>query len=142
MRIATFWIAATILGTSTPVAAPAEEAAPVLDAFLPDGRITVALDEVASRPVLAPDQNIAVVELGRDAHTSHHAVAIRNREQPHRYMRTLDKEFAFQFKYLVGVCQQDHSTDETKGGKHEGESCTCRRVDSGCSPALGGATHV
>ncbi len=87
MRIATFWIAATILGTSTPVATAGEQAAPVLDALLPDGRITVALDEVAARPMLAPDQNIAVVELGRDARTSHHVVAIRNGEQPHRHDR-------------------------------------------------------
>lgn len=58
----------------------------VLDALLPDGRLTRPLEELAAEP-LAPDRTLRVVELGRDAHTSHHLVWIRDRETPHRHDR-------------------------------------------------------
>jgi mannose-6-phosphate isomerase-like protein (cupin superfamily) len=59
----------------------------VLDALFPDGRRTEALAALAAAPPLAPDQGFRLAELGRDAHTSHHLVWIRDREQPHRHDR-------------------------------------------------------
>jgi mannose-6-phosphate isomerase-like protein (cupin superfamily) len=61
-----------------------ERSAPVFDALLAD-RLSLALDELPGRVALAPEQDFRVIELGRDAHTSHHVVAIRNAEVPHRH---------------------------------------------------------
>lgn len=63
------------------------EAAPVLDALLPEGRVTLPLDALAARVSLAPGRDFRLETLGRDAHTSHHVVAIRDREVPHRHDR-------------------------------------------------------
>jgi len=60
---------------------------PVLDALLPEGRLTVPLVDLAGRVPLADDEGFALLELGRDAHASHHIVAIREREAPHRHDR-------------------------------------------------------
>ena len=60
---------------------------PVLDAMLPEGRLTLPLAELAGRVPLAPGEGFALHELGRDAHASHHVVAIREREVPHRHDR-------------------------------------------------------
>ena len=59
----------------------------VLDALLGAERTTVALSELARRETLAPGEAFRLVELGRDAHTSHHLVWIRDRETPHRHDR-------------------------------------------------------
>lgn len=59
----------------------------VLDALIADERLTVALDELPARVSLPPGEAFAVAELGRDPHTSHHVVAIRERERPHRHDR-------------------------------------------------------
>jgi mannose-6-phosphate isomerase-like protein (cupin superfamily) len=66
-------------------AEPAGE--PVLDALFPDGRRSIPVDDLAERVQLAPGEHFAVVELARDAGTSHHVVAIRDRERPHRHDR-------------------------------------------------------
>jgi len=58
----------------------------VFDALLP-GRLNVPLETLASRAPLAPGQAFRVVEIGRDAHTSHHVATIRDREVPHRHDR-------------------------------------------------------
>ena len=59
----------------------------VLDAVFGDERRTVALRTLADHETLAPDQGFRVVEVARDAHTSHHLVWIRDREVPHRHDR-------------------------------------------------------
>ena len=58
----------------------------VLDAIL-GGRLHVPLVELVGRAPLDPDQDFRVVEIARDAHSSHHVVSIRDREVPHRHDR-------------------------------------------------------
>ncbi|MBW2414944.1 MAG: hypothetical protein JRG76_10585, partial [Deltaproteobacteria bacterium] len=60
---------------------------PVLDTLIAGERQTVALDALVARPGLAPDEAFRVSEIGRDAHSSHHLVWIRDREVPHRHDR-------------------------------------------------------
>jgi mannose-6-phosphate isomerase-like protein (cupin superfamily) len=70
------------------LAAGAVEAPPaVLDALFPEGRRTWSLSALAGLAALAPDEAFRVVPVGRDAHSSHHVVAIRDREVPHRHDR-------------------------------------------------------
>jgi mannose-6-phosphate isomerase-like protein (cupin superfamily) len=76
---AAFFAAAVASTSGSPLA--------VLDALFPEGRSTIPLDQLAGRVSLAPDQAFRVVEVGRDAHSSHHVVAIRDREVPHRHDR-------------------------------------------------------
>jgi mannose-6-phosphate isomerase-like protein (cupin superfamily) len=95
MRIARSLLAARFLALSVSLAAagaaPAEEAAPpappVLDALLDGARTTVPLAELAAREPLVAGEDFRVRELGRDAHSSHHLVWIRDREVPHRHDR-------------------------------------------------------
>jgi mannose-6-phosphate isomerase-like protein (cupin superfamily) len=61
--------------------------APVLDALFADARTTLSLEALAARVTLAAGEDFRVVELARDARTSHHVVAIRGREAPHRHDR-------------------------------------------------------
>jgi len=63
----------------------AAEPEPVLDALFPDGRRSVPLAALAARATLAEGEGFRVETLGRDAHTSHHLVAIREAEVPHRH---------------------------------------------------------
>jgi mannose-6-phosphate isomerase-like protein (cupin superfamily) len=58
-----------------------------LDAAFPAGRATLPLDALAEQLALAPGEALAVQEVGRDAHTSHHLVTIRDCEEPHRHER-------------------------------------------------------
>jgi mannose-6-phosphate isomerase-like protein (cupin superfamily) len=60
---------------------------PVLDAVFPDGRQTLAFEVLAARAALGPGEDLRVEELARDPATSHHVVAIRDRETPHRHDR-------------------------------------------------------
>jgi mannose-6-phosphate isomerase-like protein (cupin superfamily) len=69
-------------GASAPAGGP-----PVFDGRLPDGRLAVPLAELADRATLAPGEAFRVVEIGRDAGSSHHVVAIRTGETPHRHDR-------------------------------------------------------
>jgi len=64
-----------------------EGAAPpaALDALFPAGRRTESLAALADSEQLAPDESFRLREIGRDAHTSHHVVWIRDRETPHRH---------------------------------------------------------
>jgi mannose-6-phosphate isomerase-like protein (cupin superfamily) len=57
----------------------------VLDALFPDGRRTEALAALAASETLGPDESFRLKEIGRDAHSSHHLVWIRDRETPHRH---------------------------------------------------------
>jgi mannose-6-phosphate isomerase-like protein (cupin superfamily) len=61
--------------------------AAVLDAVIAGQRMTIERDALIARAALREDQDFRVVEVGRDDHTSHHVVAIRDREQPHRHDR-------------------------------------------------------
>ncbi len=58
---------------------------PVLDALLGSERITVSFDSLLERAALTPDSDFRATRIGRDAHHSHHVVAIRNAETPHRH---------------------------------------------------------
>ena len=66
-------------------AAPAPP--PVLDAVFPAGRQTLSFEQLAARAALGPGEGLRVEELARDAATSHHVVALRDRETPHRHER-------------------------------------------------------
>ena len=66
-------------------AAPASAPAPTVDVLLGSERVRIPLAALAERVTLAPDQEFRVVELGRDADTSHHVAAIRGAEKPHRH---------------------------------------------------------
>jgi mannose-6-phosphate isomerase-like protein (cupin superfamily) len=76
------WAAALLLAVVVPAGAQTEA---VLDGLFPDGRIHTPLESLAQRVPLAADQDFRVVEVGRDAASSHHVVAIRDREVPHRH---------------------------------------------------------
>jgi mannose-6-phosphate isomerase-like protein (cupin superfamily) len=73
------WLAQAGLAADAPPA--------VLDALFPDGRRSVALATLAERVTLAPGEPIRVAEIARDTHSSHHLVAIRGAEVPHRHAR-------------------------------------------------------
>lgn len=57
----------------------------VLDALLPEGRRTLPLEELVARVALEPGEARRAEEIGRDAHTSHHVLAMRGGESPHRH---------------------------------------------------------
>jgi mannose-6-phosphate isomerase-like protein (cupin superfamily) len=73
---------AALASAADPQPAPA-----VLDALFPGGRRTEALAALADAATLAPGAGFELREIGRDAHSSHHLVWIRDREQPHRHDR-------------------------------------------------------
>jgi mannose-6-phosphate isomerase-like protein (cupin superfamily) len=68
-------------------AAPATDPAPTVDALLGAERVRIPLSALADRAPLAPGQDFRVALVGRDAATSHHVVAIRTAETPHRHDR-------------------------------------------------------
>jgi mannose-6-phosphate isomerase-like protein (cupin superfamily) len=72
-----------------PKPAPRSESAPpaVLDALFPTGRKTEALAALAATEPLPSGQGFRIREIGRDKHSSHHLVWIRDRETPHRHDR-------------------------------------------------------
>ena len=74
-----FWLASSVTAADAPPA--------VLDALFPSGRETLPLAALADRVKLAPGEDFRVIELARDAETSHHLVAIRGAEIPHRHDR-------------------------------------------------------
>jgi mannose-6-phosphate isomerase-like protein (cupin superfamily) len=76
-----------LFACARPAPPPGTGAEAVLDALYGSERRTVALDALAGDDGLAPGEAFKVVELGRDAHTSHHLVWIRDREVSHRHDR-------------------------------------------------------
>lgn len=77
-----------VLGATVPfLSAPGGEAPPTLDALLGSERKRVPVAELVERVPLEAGQDFRVAELGRDAGTSHHIVAIRTAETPHRHDR-------------------------------------------------------
>lgn len=81
------WLAAAALALAAPGAAAPEPPPAVLDALLPEGRRTEPLAALAASSPLPAGEDFRVAEIGRDAHSSHHLVWIRDREQPHRHDR-------------------------------------------------------
>jgi mannose-6-phosphate isomerase-like protein (cupin superfamily) len=81
-------------------AAPAGESAPTLDVYVSGARVRIPLAELPDRVPLERGQDFRVVELGRDAATSHHLVAVRSAETPHRHDR----------HDLLVVMQRGHGT--------------------------------
>ncbi|MEX2206838.1 MAG: cupin domain-containing protein [Myxococcota bacterium] len=77
--------AAALAAVSLAVSPAPGPAPPTLDALFASGRLTIALDELAARHPLERGKDFQVVELGRDAHSSHHLVWIVDRELPHRH---------------------------------------------------------
>jgi mannose-6-phosphate isomerase-like protein (cupin superfamily) len=77
--------ALALLLVASPAAAQGEAA--VVDAIFPDGRMTEPIDSLISAIELAEGEDFRVVELGRNEHSSHHLVFIRDREIPHRHDR-------------------------------------------------------
>jgi mannose-6-phosphate isomerase-like protein (cupin superfamily) len=59
----------------------------VFDALLPSGRRTEELRSLGASTPLPAGEDFRITEIGRDAHTSHHLVWIRDRESPHRHDR-------------------------------------------------------
>ena len=68
-------------------ASAGESTPPVLDAFFLDGRRTQSLAALADSETLGPGEAFRLREIGRDAHSSHHIVWIRDREVPHTHER-------------------------------------------------------
>jgi len=81
--IAIFLLLAALLAMASDRPAPGPA---MLDAAL-GGRLSVPLRDLPERAPLEPGEDFRVAEIGRDAHTSHHVVAIRNAETPHRHDR-------------------------------------------------------
>jgi mannose-6-phosphate isomerase-like protein (cupin superfamily) len=67
--------------------ATAQEAPPaaMLDALFAGSRLTVALPELEARAQLAPGETFKIVEVGRDANSSHHIVSLSAPEPLHRH---------------------------------------------------------
>jgi mannose-6-phosphate isomerase-like protein (cupin superfamily) len=80
-------LAAAALALAAPGAGAPEAPPAVLDALLPEGRRSEALAALAASQPLPEGEEFRVAEIGRDAHSSHHLVWIRDREQPHRHDR-------------------------------------------------------
>ena len=59
----------------------------VFDGLFPDGRKTLTLTRLADENPLGPDEGFKIMEIGRDANSSHHLVWIRDGEVPHRHDR-------------------------------------------------------
>lgn len=75
------------LALSSPLlAAPSSNAPPVVDALL-SARVRWPLATLAERVPLRADEDFRVVEVGRDLQTSHHLLAVRTAEVPHRHDR-------------------------------------------------------
>ena len=64
---------------------PETVGASAVDAVLGGRRMTVPFDELVARVPLADNEDFKVVEIGRDASSSHHIVALRGREPIHRH---------------------------------------------------------
>lgn len=58
---------------------------PVVDALLESGRFTASFESLTKRAPLAADSDFRSTPIGRDEHHSHHLVAIRYAEEPHRH---------------------------------------------------------
>jgi mannose-6-phosphate isomerase-like protein (cupin superfamily) len=57
----------------------------MLDGLFEQGRLTRPLAELMATAALGAGEDFKIVELGRDAHSSHHVVSLRDRELVHRH---------------------------------------------------------
>ena len=88
MKKPTKFVFVALIGLLVSLLLGAEAEPPaVLDALFGEERRNVALEALETRALLGPGENQRVVEIARDAHTSHHVVSIRDRETPHRHDR-------------------------------------------------------
>lgn len=88
MRAATFRIGILgVIALALGCASGGGSTPPVLDALFPDGRSTETLAALADIETLGPGDSFRIHEIGRDAHSSHHVVWIRDREVPHTHDR-------------------------------------------------------
>ena len=76
-----------LLGLAAGLAGPAAAPPVVLDLQVGGERLRLDPAELAARVPLAAGEDFRVAELARDAHSSHHVVAIRTAEIPHRHDR-------------------------------------------------------
>jgi len=67
------------------VTAPPMPLPGTLDALFPTGRVTQSLESLLAAHPLEAGKTFQVIEIGRDATSSHHLVWIVDREQPHRH---------------------------------------------------------
>ena len=76
-------------GARAPSAQPVTEQAhavpAMLDGLFAQGRLTRPLDELMASAALAGGEEFKIVEIGRDASSSHHIVSLRDREPVHRH---------------------------------------------------------
>jgi len=73
-------------GGGTSAAHADGSAAPaVVDGLFSAGRATRPLSELVAGAALAEGQGFRIVEIGRDANSSHHIVSLRDREPVHRH---------------------------------------------------------
>lgn len=87
MRSVRFRVLALAALLPLALARAADSPAPVLDALVAGERLTLDFAALSARAALAEGEDFKAIELGRDAHTSHHVVAIRHTEVPHRHDR-------------------------------------------------------
>jgi mannose-6-phosphate isomerase-like protein (cupin superfamily) len=81
-------VSAAWLHSLGPQARAAQNPPPaVLDALFGELRMSVALEALETRATLGAGESQRVVEIARDDASSHHVVAIRDRETPHRHDR-------------------------------------------------------
>jgi mannose-6-phosphate isomerase-like protein (cupin superfamily) len=81
-------ISVAVLGVEGPGVRPARADPPaVLDALFGGERRNVTLSDLVGQIELAPGEEFRVDEIDRDENTSHHLVAIRDKEIPHRHDR-------------------------------------------------------
>ena len=66
-------------------ASPPVPPEPGLDALFPNGRLTQSLAALLAEHPLEKGKDFQVIEIGRDASSSHHLVWIVKGEQPHRH---------------------------------------------------------
>ena len=78
-------LAATTTGCATAGRTPTDPGPAVIDAQLGRQRVRVSLDALADRVQLADGSDFRAELVGRDEHQSHHVVAIRTGEVPHRH---------------------------------------------------------
>jgi mannose-6-phosphate isomerase-like protein (cupin superfamily) len=77
------WLALVGCGHAAGGGAASEPA--VVDGLFSAGRLTRPLSELITGAALAEGEGFRIVEVGRDANSSHHIVSLRDREPVHRH---------------------------------------------------------
>ena len=74
-----------VLGLALVAADPAPKPPPSVDALFANGRLTQPLADLLAAHPLEAGKSFQVIEIGRDAGSSHHLAWIVDRESPHRH---------------------------------------------------------